>query len=222
MADGAVVDAAVEFLFVHAGAGLALELDAAGARVDHPRDPHAIDAAADRAERGRQPIHDEARIHAGSEQRQLPLLGQLVEPLGDLRMPQPRVGQFLARRNDRKSGGERLRQLAFDVVEPAAGGVQHDAALRFFHFGSRIGSDDHVRSGRIEHVGELFTDPRRVEIDGGHDFQFRFLERAASNAAADGPKAHQCDFDRHSALIARPPEGLQGKAGSLPGERPLR
>ena len=48
---------------------------------------------------------------------------------------------------------------------------------------------------RVDHVRQIPPDPFRIQIDGGHDLQIRLLQGAAGNAAADGSKAHQCDFD---------------------------
>ena len=58
---------------------------------------------------------------------------------------------------------------------------------------------------RIDHVGELSSYPPGIEIDGRDDLQFRFLERAAGNAAADGPEAHHCDLDRQTRCLLPPP-----------------
>src|SRR5437660_1220716 len=112
VADGALVHPAVEFLFIEPGACLQLQLLAAGARVDHASDANVADVAADRTERRRQAIHHEPGVHPGAEQRELALLREPVESLGDLRMPQPGIGKLFAGGNDAETGGERLGELA--------------------------------------------------------------------------------------------------------------
>ena len=73
--------------------------------------------------------------------------------------------------------------------------MQQHAALRLPHLRGRIRADDHFRTRRVDHVRQIPPDPFRIQIDGGHDLQIRLLQGAAGNAAADGSKAHQCDFD---------------------------
>ena len=201
VADGTVVDAAVELLLVQAGADLPLQLQPAGARVHDPPRLHTIDAPHHVAERRRKAVEDETGIHARPQERHLAPLGDAVETLGDLRMPQPRVRELLAGGDHREAGGQRLRKLVLHAVQPAPGGVQQDAVLRLLQRRSGVGSHDHVGSWRIDHVGQLASDPLRIEIDGGDDFQIGPGEHGSGDESPDGAEPHQNDLRCHASVL---------------------
>src|SRR5205814_68362 len=94
-------------------------------------------------------------------------------------------------------------ELALDPVEPTARRVQEDAALGFAHLRACVGPDHDVRRRSVHYVRQLLAYTVVVEIDSGDDLQIVLLESAAGDAAADGPEAHQCDFDRQAAPPAR-------------------
>ncbi len=167
--DGAVVDAAVELLLVHPRADLPLELQPPRARVHDPPGLDAIDPAHHVPERGGQPVEHEAGVHPGPEQRHLPPLGDPIEPLRDLGMAEPGVRELLTGGDHREPGGERLRQLALDAVQAAAGRVQQDSALRLLQRRPGVRRDRHVGSRRVEHVGQLAPDALRIEVHRGDD-----------------------------------------------------
>ena len=174
---------------------------------------HAVDPADHVAERRGKPIENEPGIDAGAQQGDLPALRDSIEPLGDLRVPEPRIRQLLTRGDDGEAGGERLRQLALDAVQAAAGRVQEHGALRLLQCRRGIGSNRDLRSGSIDDVGQLAPDALRIEVDGCHDFQLGLGEHGAGDQSPDGAEPHQHDLRRQRqssecARQARPLDGL--------------
>ena len=115
-------------------------------------------------------------------------------------MAQPRIRKLFAGGDDGKARRQRLRQLALDAIETAAGGVEEDAALPASERDVGVRGDHHVGSGRVDHVAELAADAGRIEVERSDDFHFGFGEGRAGNQPPDGAEPHQNDLDRHECL----------------------
>jgi hypothetical protein len=186
------------------------------ARVNHPQALHAIHRAHHRAQRRRQPVKDETRVHAGAEQRHLAPLGDLVEAPGDLRVPQPGIRELLAGGNHREASGKRLRQLPFDPVQAAARRVQEHRPRVPLERRAAIVGDGHVGGRRVDHVAELLAHARGIEVDGGDDLQLGLGQRGARDAAPDGSEAHQDNRNRQNHILLAEPIAPDRKAICIP------
>jgi len=126
-----------------------------------------------------------------------------------------RIGKLFAGGNDAETRGERLGELALDPIEAAAGRVEQDPALRLAHLGARVRADHHLRRRGVHHVRQLASDAVRIEIDGRDDLQIVLLQRAASDAAADGPRPIS------ATLIAKRASCPGFRICKIPGRRDL-
>ena len=78
--------------------------------------------------------------------------------------------------------------------------MQQHAALRLAQRGPGFGRHDHVRGRRVDDVGQLPADARRIEIDRSGDFQVVLGQDRAGDESPDGAEPHQHDLRRHGCV----------------------
>ena len=182
-------DGGAELFLRHAGADFALQRLASRRGVLDADDVDLLHILADRGDRQRQLVHDEAGIHAGAEERDVRGAGHVVQLLADFLIERER--QLLAGGDDMAAALEERFQLCGHVAQTRAGRVTDDVGLHL-----QLGRDFHADLFvETDHFAEVTADFLRIDVDRGDELDPRLGQEEPRDLGADRADAVLRDGD---------------------------
>src|SRR5882724_8188703 len=188
--DRSFFHACAKFLHAQSCANLFLQRQSPLRRVHNSQRLRMVDSLRHCAQRNRQLVHHESRIHARSDQRHAPFFRRRIQLRGEFRMRPVWIRKFLARRNHARLCFQARQQLVHHFRQRRRSRVHHYVRRLSQHFRG-IRRDFHAprRVARAHHFAQIASHFCRVVINRADNFHALLLAHQLRNRSSDRANA---------------------------------
>jgi len=189
-----------EFVGCQPGANLALQRSASLRCINDAQHTNGAHPGAHRRQHNRQRIHCITRVDPCTEQGDASSACRSIQIRCYLWLGAPRVGEFLACRNDIGAGGDTFLQLRYNGGKRRKRGMQHNIGARVSQCRCGIGADGNARRANAQQFAQITTGFLRIDVNGADDLDARPRAGETCNAQTDWAESVTNDSCRHTFL----------------------
>src|SRR5882672_8409093 len=188
--DRSFLHARAKFLHAQSRANLFLQRQSPLRRVHNSQRLRMFDLLRHCAQRNRQLVHHESRIHARSDQRHTPFFRRRIQLRGKFRIGPVRIRKLLARRNHARLRFQTCQQLLHHLRQRRRSRVHHHVRRLSQHFRC-IRRNFHAprRVARANHFTQIPSHFCRVVINRADNLYGLLLAHQLHNRSSDRPNA---------------------------------